>query len=141
MRILKALFLTLLLSFSSFTNAAAHCTECDKTSNLCICLIPEYVGIFHWNFDHAYFDIAFNINGTTHHYNSNRELHKDVLDSIDIALLKDAKVSNIHYELKTIDNAPAENCVIDLDKPKTGMFLVTIKKQAFSFVCDIQFTS
>lgn len=141
MKILNTLFLMLLLTFSSFAKAAGHCTECDKTSSLCICLIPEYVGIFHWNFDRAYFDIKFDINGTTHHYTSIRELHKDVLDAIDIDLLKNAKVSNIHYELKTINNALTKNCVIDLDKPKTGMYLVTITKQSMSFSCDIQFTS
>lgn len=141
MKILNALFLILMLSFPSFTNAAAHCTECDKTSSLCICLIPDYIGIFHWNFDRAYFDIKFDINGSTHHYDSIRELHKDVLDSIDIDLLKDAKVANLHYELKTINNIPANNCIIDLDKPKVGMYFVTIKKQAASFSCDIQFVS
>ncbi len=141
MRIFSTVLLILILSMPSYAKAASHCTACDKTTSLCICLIPEYIGIFHWNFDTAYFDTQFDVNGTTHHYNSVRELHKDMLDSLDIDLLKDAKVTNLHYQLKTINGVTANNCTIDMEKPKAGMYLVTITKQLGGFYCDIQFAN
>lgn len=130
-----------LLSFSTFAAEKVHCKDCDTNKSLCVCLIPAYVGIFHWNFDTAIFDVSFKVNGTKHHYTSFRELHKDYLDSIDFELLKDAKITDIHYELETINGKKTENCTIDLPHVKTGKYLVTINRHLTKFTCDIQFES
>ena len=141
MRIITTLFISLLLSISAYANDKAHCAECDKNKSICVCLVPAYVGIFHWNFDSAIFDISFDVDGHQHHYTSFRELHKDYLDSIDIELLKDGKVSDVHYELTTINGSKTEGCVIDMPKIITGKYLVTINRHLSSFSCDIKFES